>query len=145
MQKRIYRSKKESMIAGVCGGLGEYLDIDPVIVRIIFVLLAFAGGAGVIGYIIAWIIIPEAPAETADTGGGAQAAPAIPEENEAAKKEKRALFAGFILIALGLVFLFSRIFRWFDFWDLWPIILIIIGLAIVLKAKREKHENPASA
>jgi phage shock protein C len=145
MQKRIYRSKKESMIAGVCGGLGEYLDIDPVIVRIIFVLLAFAGGAGVIGYIIAWIIIPEAPAGTADAQGSTQAAPATPEENEAAKREKRALFAGFILIALGLIFLFSRIFRWFDFWDLWPIILIIIGLAIVLKAKREKDENPASA
>ena len=49
MQKRIYRSRKEEMIAGVCGGLGEYFDIDPVIMRLIFVLLIFAGGAGLIG------------------------------------------------------------------------------------------------
>src|SRR4030067_1168282 len=112
MAKRVYRSRKETMIAGVCGGLGEYLDIDPVIVRIIFVLLAFAGGAGVIGYIIAWIIIPEAPVGAASTESSTPVAPATPEDNEAAKREKRALFAGFILIALGMVFLFNPRFRY---------------------------------
>src|SRR3972149_5897912 len=148
MQKRIYRSRKEEMIAGVCGGLGEYFDIDPVIMRLIFVLLIFAGGAGLIGYIIAWIIIPQAPLERQ----GTSAAPGIsekpttsPEDSEAAKKEKRALFDGFILITVGLLFLFSRIFRWFEFWELWPVILIIIGFLIVLRAKRERNENPASA
>jgi phage shock protein C len=49
------------MLGGVCGGLGEYFDIDPVIVRLLFVALAFAGGLGIILYIIAWIIIPRNP------------------------------------------------------------------------------------
>ena len=57
--KRLYRSKKERIIAGVCGGLGEYFGIDPTIVRIIWVLLGLMGGSGIIAYIIAWIIIPE--------------------------------------------------------------------------------------
>ena len=58
VQKRITRSR-EKMIAGVCAGLGNYLDIDPTIVRIIFVLLAFAGGAAILAYLIMWVIVPE--------------------------------------------------------------------------------------
>ena len=57
--KRLYRSKKERIIAGVCGGIGEYLGIDPTIVRILWVLLGLMGGSGIIAYIISWIIIPE--------------------------------------------------------------------------------------
>lgn len=58
VQKRITRSK-EKMIAGVCAGIGDYLDIDPTIVRIAFVLLAFAGGAAILAYLIMWVIVPE--------------------------------------------------------------------------------------
>jgi len=47
------------MIAGVCAGIGDYLDIDPTIVRIAFVLLAFAGGAAILAYLIMWVIVPE--------------------------------------------------------------------------------------
>lgn len=57
-QKRLTRSK-DKMVAGVCSGIGNYLDIDPTIVRIVFVLLAFAGGAAILAYLIMWIIIPE--------------------------------------------------------------------------------------
>ena len=59
--KRLYRSKKERIIAGVCGGLGEFFNTDPTIVRLIWVLFVLAGGAGIIAYIIAWIIVPENP------------------------------------------------------------------------------------
>lgn len=58
---RLYRSGKERILGGVCGGLGEYFDVDPVIFRLLFVALAFAGGLGIILYIIAWIIIPRNP------------------------------------------------------------------------------------
>lgn len=61
MAKRLYRSVKDSKIAGVCAGIGDYLDIDPTIVRLIAVFLLFAWGASAIGYILAWIIIPKAP------------------------------------------------------------------------------------
>ena len=58
MERKLYRSRNDSRIAGVCGGLGEYLDIDPTLVRLIFVLLALTGGHGVLLYIILWLIAP---------------------------------------------------------------------------------------
>ena len=58
--KRVYRSKKNKMLAGVCGGIAEYFDIDPVLVRLLFVLLLFMGFVGIIVYLVAWRIIPEA-------------------------------------------------------------------------------------
>ncbi len=61
MAKKMYRSVGDRMIAGVCGGIGEYFDIDPTLVRLLAVALILAGGSGVLGYILAWIIIPEAP------------------------------------------------------------------------------------
>ena len=57
--KRLYRSKKERIIAGVCGGIAEYFDVDPTLIRLIWILIIFMGGAGIIAYLIAWIIIPE--------------------------------------------------------------------------------------
>ena len=63
MAKRLYRSKTERKIAGVCTGLGEYFNVDPVLIRLIMVLLIFAYGVGILAYIIGWIIIPEKPAE----------------------------------------------------------------------------------
>jgi phage shock protein C len=58
MQHKLYRSRTDSRIAGVCGGLGEYFDIDPTLIRLIFVLLALTGGHGVLLYIILWIVVP---------------------------------------------------------------------------------------
>jgi phage shock protein C len=64
MQKRLYRSRKNKMIAGVCGGLAEYFGIDPVIIRIIaFILLLPGGFPGLLPYIILWIIVPLEPEE----------------------------------------------------------------------------------
>lgn len=57
--KKLYRSQKNRMIAGVCGGIAEYLDVDPTLVRLAWVLVTFAGGAGLLAYLIAWIIVPE--------------------------------------------------------------------------------------
>lgn len=61
MAKRLYRSKKERMIAGICGGVAQYFNIDPVIVRLIFAVLVLGGGGGLLLYIIMWIIVPEEP------------------------------------------------------------------------------------
>lgn len=57
--RRLYRDSVRGKVAGVCEGLGDYLDIDPVIVRLLFVLLAFWGGKGIFLYIVAWILLPE--------------------------------------------------------------------------------------
>lgn len=57
--KRLFRSKKNKVLAGVCGGIGEYLNVDPVVIRLLWAIFTLMGGAGIIAYIIAWIIIPE--------------------------------------------------------------------------------------
>ncbi len=59
--RRLYRSRTQRMIGGVCGGLGEYFDIDPTIVRLLFVVTALAGGPGLLAYIIMLIVVPNEP------------------------------------------------------------------------------------
>jgi phage shock protein PspC (stress-responsive transcriptional regulator) len=60
VKKKLYRSKKERMIGGVCGGIGKFLDVDPTVVRVIWAFLTVLSiGIGIIAYILAWIIIPE--------------------------------------------------------------------------------------
>ena len=61
MKKRLYKSEDNRVLCGVCGGFGEYIGIDPTIIRLIWVLLGFAAGGGIILYIIAAIIIPRIP------------------------------------------------------------------------------------
>ena len=61
MQKKLYRSRSNRMIGGVCAGLAEYFNVDPTIVRLVFVLFALAGGPGLILYIIMAIVVPEEP------------------------------------------------------------------------------------
>ncbi|WP_148339648.1 PspC domain-containing protein [Aquicella siphonis] len=60
--KKLYRSRRESMIAGVCGGIAEYFNIDPTWVRILFVLFFFAGGCALLAYVILWVLVPLRPA-----------------------------------------------------------------------------------
>ena len=69
MGKRLYRTKTERKIAGVCTGLGEYFNLDPVLIRLIMVLLIFAYGIGILIYIIGWIIIPEKEEEVNSQAG----------------------------------------------------------------------------
>ena len=59
--KRLYRSKTNRRLRGVCGGFGEYFNIDPVIVRLLWILFTVAGGGGIIAYIVACFIVPEQP------------------------------------------------------------------------------------
>jgi phage shock protein PspC (stress-responsive transcriptional regulator) len=57
--RRLYRSREDRMIAGVCGGLADYFGIDPAIVRVAAVVLVFAGGAGLLAYLAAWLLVPD--------------------------------------------------------------------------------------
>lgn len=59
--KRLYRKSEGKVFAGVCSGLGEYFDIDPVVVRLAWLLFAFLGGSGVLAYLIAWLVVPARP------------------------------------------------------------------------------------
>lgn len=62
-QKKLYRSQTDKKIAGVCGGLAEYLGMDSTIVRLLLVAFCIMGGAGVLAYIVAWLVMPEKPEE----------------------------------------------------------------------------------
>ncbi len=59
MAKKLYRSRSDRKIAGVCGGIAEHFDIDPVLVRVIAVILLLCGSAGLLAYIVLWILVPE--------------------------------------------------------------------------------------
>jgi phage shock protein C len=125
MNKKLYRSRTNSMIGGVCGGLGEYLNVDPTIMRLVAVLLVFADGIGLLAYIIAWIIIPRNPELEAEI---------VTSE----RSELNRLLPGLALILLGLIFLLNNLIPWFRFRYLWPLILIVLGIFILVKAQR-KH------
>ncbi|UCC86409.1 MAG: PspC domain-containing protein [Anaerolineales bacterium] len=62
--KRLYRSRDERMLGGVGGGLAKYLNTDPTLIRLLFVLFALAGGPGIIAYLIMWIVVPLEPQGT---------------------------------------------------------------------------------
>ncbi len=57
--KKLYKSKTDRMICGICGGIGEYFGVDPTLIRLLVVVLSISGGTGVVAYLIAALIIPE--------------------------------------------------------------------------------------
>lgn len=157
MTKRLYRSKKEKILGGVCGGIAEYFDVDPTLVRLFWVLLFFAGGISLLAYIVAWIIIPEAPtgARPAESrpparANGSDADQTKPnpvesavggETREGAGSEKtldnsRQKTLGIILIVTGIYFLLDRLFPRWDLIHYWPTWLIILGLYLLYQGVR---------
>jgi phage shock protein C len=154
---KLYRSAKQRVIGGVAGGLAEYFDIDPVIVRLVFVIVALAGGGGLLVYIILWIVLPENTAQKysfQDTQPGFRPAePFVKEDPPAsgstewkesntssfqepfkyAGREKRTggLIGGLVLITVGCLFLVDRFVPSIDFGDLWPILLVVIGAVVI--------------
>ena len=59
--RKLYRSKTDRKVAGVCGGLAQYFNIDPTLIRVVFVVLAVLGGSGLVLYLALWIIVPNEP------------------------------------------------------------------------------------
>lgn len=126
--KRLYRSKSDRFISGVCGGIADYFEIDSNIVRIIFVILSFAGGMGIILYLAGLIILSENPGEEE-----------IPD-----RKINGSLLIGLVLIVIGGIFLLREIgmFHYFNLFDIslatvWGILLIGIGIVLLFQAKRQ--------
>jgi len=137
--KRLLRSKTNRVYGGVCGGLGDYFGVDPTIIRILTVVLAFASGGGVVlVYFILWWVIPEAGQENqsvADRANNAQAE--IKQVVTGSNGYDRRAWVGVILIGVGVIALANtllpwRIFRW-DFF--WPVIIIMLGLLIVFRRR----------
>jgi len=145
--RKLYRSQTDQVIAGVCGGLAEHFDIDPVIIRVVFILLAFFGGGGVLIYFILWIALPKKPydftfnartgPETGDSNEPSRTESISPEPETEQKKSmasKGSLIGGIILLTLGTLFLIDEFIPHWDFGRLWPVILIVIGFALIAGA-----------
>ena len=152
MYKKLYRSVTDKMLAGVCGGLAEYFSIDPVIVRLIFVLaVIFGAGSGILAYIILWIIVPQKPyiitpfnpeqpkSDADSTADEKKSENTQFNMNIANEKHQnnRSIYAGAFLIVLGGIFLLDNFVPHFHFGDYWPLILIGLGFAIIFNAKNK--------
>ncbi len=145
--RKLYRSRKDKMIGGVAGGLAEYFDIDPTLVRILFVVTLFVGGGGFLAYIILWIVVPEEPfifvtpdTSSAQSAAGNTADPASnpspnPAEAYAEHYKNRRNLGGAVLIVIGVLFLMNNLMPRFHFGDFWPLILIAIGVGLLLKSR----------
>jgi phage shock protein C len=125
------RSRDDRVIAGVCGGLGEYLGVDAVLIRIAALILLFAGGAGFFLYVIGWIAMPEAPLAAAPDGDGGPT-PAAPGE-----RTTGAAVLGAVFILAGAFFLLDEAFPDVLSWQwVWPVALIAVGAVVLLRARR---------
>jgi phage shock protein C len=150
MNRRLYRSRTESVLGGVAGGVAEYLDVDPAIVRIIWALLAVVtGGIFVVLYIVMWIVIPETPGGGAPpTTPGAAATPRTPPTPGTAwtaPSPRRGsttgpVLFGLILIGLGIYFLVRQYLPAFDADLLWPIGLVVLGVVLLVVALRRREQ-----
>ncbi len=137
--RKLYRSEKDKWIAGVLGGLGEYLDVDATLLRIAYIVFTIASaGAGVIGYILALIIIPKPPmghqpTPAATTEGGSTPMSETSSSQSAPRSNNAPMVVGLILVGLGVLFLFNNFIdiHWHLFW---PAILIVIGLLLLGRA-----------
>lgn len=126
--RRLYRSRTNKILGGVCGGMAEYFDVDPIIMRVLFVLLTFFGGSGLLLYIASLIIIPKKPLLQS----------AVPEDNANYRTGNVRMVFGVLLVCLGGLVLLSNL-GIFSFTHLFhagwqyalPVLLILLGMAII--------------
>jgi phage shock protein PspC (stress-responsive transcriptional regulator) len=157
MGNTFYRDKSRGIIAGVCAGLAEYFAVSPVLLRLIFVLLAFSGGAAVPAYIILWIVLPEKGAlgvahlhtvhdnlqdigsQVRSLGHELQSVLGGAKEGEAGPS-RRILWLGAILTVIGLVSLADamHLLSWVRADMLWAMALILAGVVMLSRALRRE-------
>lgn len=144
MNTTLFRSRTDTMVAGVCGGLGQYLGIDPVLIRLFFVLLTLGGGSGVLIYVICWIVIPlegmagntgvdEIAVQTQKLGADVNTAARTPHP-------QAALLIGATLVLFGAVALLRSLglpwIGWLELNTLWPLLLIGGGIVLMLRRRQ---------
>ena len=154
MNRRLYRSETEKVLGGVAGGVSEYLDLDPSIVRVAWAVLALiTGGVFFILYLVMWFVVPLAPEPAAPPGGDATAgAGGDPKASGAAspswmsppaRRARRGSGSGswvfgLFLIGLGLYFLAREAFPDVKIDRLWPVGLVVLGVVLLLGALRRR-------
>jgi phage shock protein C len=136
-ESRLTRSETDKMIAGVCGGLAEYLNLDPVWVRLLFVLLLFASGIGAPIYLVLWVIMPRE--ELAGKPGSAVLQDNFDDLSQTVSDKvgrlNRPGTVGTMLILFGIYFLFSQFgwFHWLNGAIFWPVVIICVGIYMLMR------------
>ena len=143
--KKLYRIEDNCILAGVCSGLADYFDIDVILVRIIFVILAIGGGSGLLIYIILWIVTPEKESgveivneeslkKMANEVGKKTKSMAKEIQKEIKVKRKSGSFLGIILVSFGVLIILEKFIPTIINWDyVWPIILIVCGGYLIFR------------
>ena len=150
---RLTRNRRTAVLGGVAAGFGDYFDVDPVLVRVGFVLLTFATGIGILFYIIYWLVMPAdaasvpwqtSPGEQVAGEEGAAAERVASEVREVGESSRAHMIGGAVLVVLGLMLLADRIPwmfnwpHWLRFDNAWPLILVALGVALVMRSREEK-------
>jgi phage shock protein C len=149
LPRRLYKSRQNRMLDGVCGGVAEYFDVDPTIVRIVWALVTLAWGLGAVLYIIAMIVMPVNPAYRAGMGSPAPGGTPAPG-GPAVAPPPRHHYVGIVLILIGCFLMIFRLGWMFDFglWDIsekvvFPFSLIALGLILVYTHFRRQEAEAA--
>jgi len=152
MHHKLYRSRTDEILGGVCGGLGDYFGIDSNLIRLIFVILALVNGVGVLIYLALWLIVPRedfvdiSAQEWIRTGAEEMAGKARAWGDEVGRASQRSnqpagVIIGGILIALGVIMLLRNLgilrAAWLRFDILWPVLLVVCGIVILWRRKGE--------
>lgn len=144
MSRKLYRSRTDSMIAGVCGGLAEYFNIDTVLMRIAaVVIILVAPGAGILAYLIFWVVVPQKPIE--ESIAGAENPEQVSAEVDEVKSDRKSgiVFIGAGLIVLGALILLNNFVPivFFSVGKLWPVALVVVGILILKKGAENKEDE----
>ncbi len=136
--RRLYRSRSNRVLGGVCGGMAEYLNVDPILVRVVWLLLTIMGGMGVLLYLVALFVMPVDPSG--------------PKEGVTAMPTTAALVVGIGLIIIGALILLDNLdvlsfHRFCHLGEdvLFPAVLVIAGLYLITRKRRPEAAPPASA
>lgn len=139
MNKRLYRSRKEKVLAGVGGGIAEYFKLDPTVVRLLMVLVAFsASEIVVIAYIIAAIVIPERPKDLVEDEEDIEILDKSGEPVENSRDTRKIL--GILFVGAGALMLVNRAVSWIDSSMILAVAIIGVGIYVLMNKNKNEDE-----
>ncbi len=156
MNDRLFRSRRNRIVGGVAAGFAEYLNLEPIIIRLLFVVITIFNGLGILLYIVLWIVVPEEIVVQTGTGtttaqgdkdfdkhsakendessrseniGDNEYTPADKDEKKSSGKGR--IIIGLTLLVLGFLFLFDNFFPYFEIIDIFPLLLLGLGIFLI--------------
>jgi phage shock protein PspC (stress-responsive transcriptional regulator) len=145
VNRKLYRSRTDTVLGGVAAGLATYMNADTALVRIAWALLVpLTGGIAFLAYIVGWVVIPEEPVDYVAASGvaaaepGAEGAPvaAPATASRSSSSSNPGVWVGVALVLLGAWFLFRQYMPSIDWGLIWPLFIVVIGIVIVVTATR---------